>query len=70
MSTPEQPDYSHPALLTQKQFANRCAVSYSTIRRWRKNDPNFPKPFHKGSVLRWRVIDIDAFIATQRQEGV
>jgi predicted DNA-binding transcriptional regulator AlpA len=67
MTTPTQPDYIRPALLKQKQLAQYCDVSYSTIRRWRKDDPNFPKPFHKGSVLRWRVIDIDAFIAAHLQ---
>jgi predicted DNA-binding transcriptional regulator AlpA len=70
MTTPELPDHSHSALLTQRQIANRCNVSYSTVRRWRKR-PDFPKPFRYGSLLRWRVIDIDAFIAAHLQlQGV
>jgi len=56
-----------PNLLTAKQAAGRLNISYSSFRRWCK-EPTFPKAFHYGSVQRWRLEDIDAFIVAHLQK--
>jgi excisionase family DNA binding protein len=57
---------SEPILLTAKQTAARLNISQSTLRRWIKQ-PTFPKPFQYGSVVRWPVTAIDAFVANRVQ---
>ncbi len=52
-----------PANLNRKLAALYCGVSYSTFRRWRKLT-GFPKPCVIGSLKLWRVVDLDAFVAT------
>lgn len=44
------------------EVAARYSISVSTIWRWLKTNPNFPKPVHPSNgATRWRVADLDAF---------
>jgi predicted DNA-binding transcriptional regulator AlpA len=58
--------YIFPTTFNQKQAALYCGVSYSTFRRWRKR-VDFPQPCVFGTLTRWRVADLDAFIAANIQ---
>lgn len=48
--------------LSDKDVAHRYSLSRSTIWRWLKTNPNFPKPVRPSNgATRWRVADLDAF---------
>jgi excisionase family DNA binding protein len=49
-------------LLTEKQTAQLLCISLATIRRWRKSG-KAPSHFLFGSVLRYRLSDVEKFIS-------
>jgi predicted DNA-binding transcriptional regulator AlpA len=63
------PIRTESAYLNQKQAAVHCGVSYSTLRRWRARE-DFPSPIKIGGILRWRVIDLDRFMASNQDQAV
>jgi predicted DNA-binding transcriptional regulator AlpA len=56
-----------PIHLTAKQSVVYLNISYSSFRRWRK-DSAFPTPFRYRGVWRWRLSDLDAFVAAHIQK--
>jgi hypothetical protein len=63
------PEKQIVALLTEGQSAQRLGVSLSTLRRWRKNGVG-PKFFLLGGILRYRIVDLDEFVARHTRPEV
>ena len=54
--------YLQPVALSARQVAQLLGVSTSTIWRWRRDDPDFPKPKKLGGhTVRWQRSDIEAY---------
>ena len=56
------------ALLTETESAKRVGVSLSTFRRWRRKGIG-PKFFLLGGILRYRIADLDEFVACHVRQG-
>lgn len=52
----------NPALLDRDALAAYLGISPKSVDRWRR-DPSFPRPLAR--ILRWRLTDIDAWLADQ-----
>jgi len=51
-----------PIYLQDKQVAARYGVNRTTLWRWVKKDPSFPKPISLSiGCTRWRLEDLDAW---------
>lgn len=56
--------------LSDLQIAERWGVTRTTIWRWRKKDPSFPKPIQfSAGCTRWLLADIEAYEAAKSQQG-
>lgn len=55
-------------LLTETEAAKRVGVSLSTFRRWRRKGIG-PKFFLLGGILRYRIVDLDEFVACHVRRG-
>jgi len=52
--------------LSDLQIAERWGVTRTTIWRWRKTDPAFPKPVQfSAGCTRWPLADIEAYEAAK-----
>jgi predicted DNA-binding transcriptional regulator AlpA len=67
-STGGLPQASQSALLTESQSANHLGISLSTLRRWRRKGIG-PRHFFLGAILRYRISDLDEFVAQHTQRG-
>ena len=57
-------------MLTQKEAAQIIGVSVHTLEMWRWQK-TYPLPYLKiGTLVRYRMRDIDAFLETRRMPGV
>jgi excisionase family DNA binding protein len=57
------------SFLTEPQAASYLSISLSTLRRWRRSGVA-PRHFRLGSIIRYRLNDLDQFIATNLTKGV
>jgi hypothetical protein len=57
-----------PGLLTETESAKRVGVSLSTFRRWRRKGIG-PRFFLLGGILRYRIVDLDEFVASHVRRG-
>jgi len=56
-------------LLNEREVASSCSISVLTLRKWRgqKRGPQFVKI---GALVRYRPVDVDAWIGQQHFSGV
>ena len=56
-------------LLNEREVATSCSISVLTLRKWRsqKRGPQFVKI---GALVRYRPVDVDAWIGQQQFSGV
>lgn len=55
-------DFGSEQFLTARDLADRYSVALSTVWRWPKENPEFPKPIRLGAgCTRWRLSDLVAF---------
>ena len=57
------------ALLSELESAKHLDISISTLRRWRKKGIG-PKFFLLGGILRYRINDLEEFVARHTRRGV
>jgi|SRR5580700_5050464 predicted DNA-binding transcriptional regulator AlpA len=58
-------------MYSKKQIARLLGVNPFSIDRWRKSDPEFPKPLWVSpSTPRWRRADIERWISSRQQGGI
>jgi predicted DNA-binding transcriptional regulator AlpA len=55
-------------LLTETESAKRVGVSLSTFRRWCRKGIG-PRFFLLGGILRYRIVDLDEFVASHVRRG-
>ncbi|RUW72455.1 MULTISPECIES: AlpA family phage regulatory protein [unclassified Mesorhizobium] len=61
-----KPVTANSKYLTDVQAGERFAVDRTTIWRWTRTNPAFPKPVKvSAGSTRWRLADIEAFEATR-----
>jgi predicted DNA-binding transcriptional regulator AlpA len=52
---------SGPVYLSDAEVALRLGVSRGTVWRWRKTEPDFPRPYKLGGVTRWKLSDLQTW---------
>ncbi|GLS33748.1 transcriptional regulator, AlpA family [Mesorhizobium albiziae] len=64
MNRTAKPLTSNSRYLTDVQVGERFGVCRTTVWRWTRVDPSFPKPVKVSTgATRWRLADIEAFEA-------
>lgn len=59
-----------PQLITVKQIAALAEAGESTVWKWAKVDPAFPKPLRLSKrSTRWRLAEIEAWLAAKQTEA-
>lgn len=57
-----------PTLITTKALAAKLSVGRSTVWRFVKEDPSFPRPVHlTARSVRWDDTDVDKWIASIKE---
>jgi len=60
------PAVSGQMYLSTSQLAIKLGMSRTTIWRYTRNDPDFPKPFYFGrTTRRWCLADVEAWIESR-----
>jgi predicted DNA-binding transcriptional regulator AlpA len=56
--------------LNKSALARHLGVAVPTIDNWLEQDPRFPRPYNVGASKRprWRVEDVEAYLALCREE--
>ena len=49
-----------------KLVSERLRVAESTVRKHWTNQPDFPKPFQMGGVIRWKRSDIESWLGGEK----
>jgi predicted DNA-binding transcriptional regulator AlpA len=50
-----------------KDLAKFIKVNRCTINRWKKNNPDFPRPFRVGRKLLWKKSEIEEYMESTRK---
>ena len=58
----------NPGFMSRQDLAEFLALSPVTVWRMATNPASgFPKPLHFGRAVRWRIADVEAYLAEQQE---